>query len=74
MNSMAIGRYRNANVTNPRRGYREPSTITTPIPNHRDGHYVRPNKVLSILISKKMLIQMHMLEYSILQLKKCKDF
>jgi hypothetical protein len=45
MNLMATGRYRNANAMNPRGGYREPSTIITPIPNHKDGHYVRPNMV-----------------------------
>jgi hypothetical protein len=28
-----------------RRGYRESSTITTPILGHRNGHYVRPNRV-----------------------------
>jgi len=43
---MAIERYRNANAMNPRGGYREPSTITTPILNHRDGHYVKPNRVV----------------------------
>jgi len=42
---MATRRYRNANAMNPRGGYREPSTIITPIPNHKDGHYVRPNMV-----------------------------
>jgi len=45
MNSMATGRYRSANATNSGGGYREPSTIITPIPNHKDGHYVRPNRV-----------------------------
>jgi hypothetical protein len=30
---------------NPRGGYLKPSTITAPIPNHRDGHYIKPNKV-----------------------------
>jgi hypothetical protein len=45
MNSMAIGRYINVNVVNPRRGYQEPFTITIPIFYHRYGHYVRPNKV-----------------------------
>jgi hypothetical protein len=45
MKSMATGRYRSANATNSGGGYREPSTIITPIPNHKDGHYVRPNRV-----------------------------
>ncbi len=29
-----------------RGGYRKPIIVTTPILNHRDGHYVRPNKVV----------------------------
>ncbi len=45
MSSMVIGGYKNANATNLKRGYQEPSIVTTPILNHRDGHYVRPNKV-----------------------------
>jgi hypothetical protein len=59
MNSMVTGRCRSTNVVHPRRGYRKPIVVTTPIFSHKDGHYVRPNRVfLSILISKKMLIQM----------------
>ncbi len=30
---------------NPRKGYWEPFVITTRIPNHRNGHFVRPKKV-----------------------------
>ncbi len=45
MHSMATGRYKSANMTNPRGGYQELSTITTPIFYHKDGHYVRPNRV-----------------------------
>ncbi len=30
---------------NPRGGYRKLSIIIIPILDHRDGHYVRPNKV-----------------------------
>ncbi len=45
MNSMAIGGYRNIDVVNPRGGYRKSSIIIAQIPNHKDGHYVRPNKV-----------------------------
>jgi hypothetical protein len=55
MTSMAIRGYKNANAMNPRRGYQEPSIITAPILDHRDGHHVKPNKVaFNILISKKM--------------------
>jgi hypothetical protein len=30
-----------------RGGYQEPIVVTTPILDHKDGHYVRPNKVAS---------------------------
>jgi hypothetical protein len=66
MNSMAIRRYKSVNAMNPKGGYREPSTVTTLIPNHKNGHYVRPNKVALKLISRNMLIQMLMLECSTL--------
>jgi len=46
MSSMVIGRYKNENATNPRGGYWKPYVVTTPIFDHRDGHYVRPNKVV----------------------------
>jgi len=45
MNSMAIRRYRSADVTNLRGGYWEPFVVITPISNHRDGHYINPNKI-----------------------------
>jgi hypothetical protein len=45
MSSMAIGGYRSANVMNPRGGNRKPSIVTIPILDHKDGHYVKPNKV-----------------------------
>jgi len=45
MSSMDVGGYKSANAMNPKRGYQKPSIIITPIPNYRDGHYVRPNKV-----------------------------
>jgi hypothetical protein len=31
MNSMDVGRYKNVNAMNPRKGYQEPFAITTPI-------------------------------------------
>jgi hypothetical protein len=31
MNSMDVGKYRNVNAMNPRRGYQEPFVVTTPI-------------------------------------------
>jgi hypothetical protein len=42
MSSMVARGYRNIDVANPRGGYREPST---PILDHRDGHYIKPNRV-----------------------------
>jgi hypothetical protein len=42
---MAVKGYKNVDAMNPRGGYQKPSTIIAPIPNHRDGHYVRPNRV-----------------------------
>jgi hypothetical protein len=45
MNLMDVGGYKNANVVNPRKGYQKPFVVITPIIDHRDGHYVRPNKV-----------------------------
>ncbi len=45
MSSIDVGRYKNRNVTNPIGGYREPYVVSAQIPNHKDGHSVRPNKV-----------------------------
>jgi hypothetical protein len=67
MSSMDVGRCKNANVMHSRGGYRMPIVVTTPIFYHKNGHYVRPNKVaLKYLDFKKKLIQMLMLECSIL--------
>jgi len=45
MSLMVIGRYKSANVANPRGGYRKPFDVIAPILDHRDGCYVRPNRV-----------------------------
>ncbi len=45
MNSMAIRRYKNVDLTNLKGGYRESYVATTQTPNHRNGHFVRPNRV-----------------------------
>jgi len=45
MNSMAVRRYKNENVVNQRGRYQEPSIIIKPILDHKDGHYVTPNRV-----------------------------
>jgi hypothetical protein len=42
---MAVGGYRSVDAVNPRGGYQEPFVVITPIFDHRDGHYVRPNMV-----------------------------
>jgi hypothetical protein len=46
MSSMVVRRYRNANVVHPIGGYQEPFVITVPTFDHKDGHYVRPNRVV----------------------------
>ncbi len=43
MSSMDVGRYKSVDVVHPRGGYRELIVVTTPILDHKDGHYVRPN-------------------------------
>jgi hypothetical protein len=67
MSSMDVGRYKSVNVMNLRGGYQEPYVIIAPILDHRNGHYVRPNRVaFKYPDFKKMLIQMLMLKCSIL--------
>jgi hypothetical protein len=57
MNSMAIRGYNNEDATHVKRGYQEPSIVTAQILDHRDGHYVRLNRVaFKYLDLKKMLI------------------
>jgi hypothetical protein len=45
MNSMVTKRYKSVDATNPREGYQEQSIITAQILDHKDSHFVRPNKV-----------------------------
>ncbi len=45
MNSMVAGGYKSADVVNPKGGYQKPFVVTVPILDHRDGHYVRLNRV-----------------------------
>jgi hypothetical protein len=40
-----MGRCRNVDAMHSRGGYREPIAITIPSLDHKDGHYVRPNRV-----------------------------
>jgi hypothetical protein len=64
---MAAGRYKSVDVVNPRGRYQEPSVVIVKISNHRDGHYVRPNRVaLEYPDLKKKLTQTFMSECSIL--------
>ncbi len=42
---MVVKRYKNADVMNSKGRYQEPFAIITPILDHKNGHYVRPNKV-----------------------------
>jgi hypothetical protein len=70
MNSIIAKRYKITNAENPRGRYWKPSIITIGIPNHINGHSVRPNKVAFKYVDlKKMLIQIFMSECSILQWK-----
>ncbi len=45
MSSMAMERCRNVDAMHSREGYQEPIAVTIPSLVHRNGHYVRPNKV-----------------------------
>jgi hypothetical protein len=45
MNSMTVRGCRSADVMHSRGRYQEPIALIAPILDHRDGHYVRPNKV-----------------------------
>jgi hypothetical protein len=42
---MAARGYKSVDAMNPRGGHQEPSAITAQILDHKNGHYVRPNKV-----------------------------
>ncbi len=42
---MTIRGCRSADVVHSIGGYQEPIVLTTPILDHRNGHYVKPNKV-----------------------------
>jgi hypothetical protein len=56
MSLMVVGGYRSENVVHPKRGYREPIDVIALIFYHRDGHYVRSNKVLLKYIDFKKKI------------------
>jgi len=45
MSSMAVRECRGADVVHSRGGYRKPLVVTALIFYHKDGHYVRPNRV-----------------------------
>jgi hypothetical protein len=45
MSLMAIGRYKSTYAKNPKGGYRKPSIVNVEICDHRNGHFVRLNKV-----------------------------
>jgi hypothetical protein len=46
MNSMVAEGYKSVNATSLRNEYWESSVVTAQIVDHKDGHYVRPNKVV----------------------------
>ncbi len=43
---MVVGGCRSANVVHSKGRYQEPIAVIAPILDHRDGHYVRPNRVV----------------------------
>jgi len=45
MSSMVTIGYKSVEAANLRGRYREPSVVTIPILDHRDGHYVKSNRV-----------------------------
>jgi hypothetical protein len=46
VNSMVVGGYKSADAVYPRRGYKNRAClVTAQISNHKNGHYVRPNRV-----------------------------
>ncbi len=45
MSSMVVGGCRNVNAIHLKGKYQEPIVVTTSILDHKDGHYVKPNKV-----------------------------
>jgi hypothetical protein len=45
MSSLATRGYKSADAVNLKGGYQKPFDVTTLIFYHRDGHYVRPNRV-----------------------------
>jgi hypothetical protein len=46
MSSIAIKGYKSTYVENSKGGHHEPSVITHAIPNHRNAHFVKCNRVL----------------------------
>jgi hypothetical protein len=46
VSSMVVGGYKNADAVNPRGGYQKPFAITAQIFDHKNVHYVRPNRVV----------------------------
>jgi hypothetical protein len=46
MSSITAGGYTSTNVTNLKGRYQEPSIVTTRIPNLKNGHLVKPNRVI----------------------------
>jgi len=45
MSLMVVGGYKNVDAMNPKGGYRKPFTVIAQIYDHKNGHYVRLNKV-----------------------------
>jgi hypothetical protein len=68
MSSMVVGRCKSVDAMHSKGGYQEPIVVTTPILDHKDGHYVKPHKVIFMYPNfKKLLIQMLLSKCLILQ-------
>ncbi len=57
-NSIVVGAYRSVDFVHPRWGYREPFIITVPTLDHRDCHYVRPNRVALKYLNFKKIVDL----------------
>ncbi len=45
MNSIIVEKHININAENLKGGYHKPSIVIAKMPDHKNGHFVRPNRV-----------------------------
>jgi hypothetical protein len=53
MNLIIVGGYKSIDVKDPKGGHQEPFVITQEVFNHRNGHFMRPNKVAIMYLDFK---------------------